>query len=186
MKPVSKYFLIFLLVAAVQLGVPASMIVKRNNTLKNGEVYKFKTRPVDPYDAFRGRYVALGFEQGAVEWEKTTHFEQGEELYAILDIDSDGFDKIVDLKRERPENKSFLTVRVSYHSRDSVRLDLPFDRYYMNEKLAPRADRAYREFSRVGKQKAYVTVRILDGFAVLEELYIDDKPIHEYLKSIAP
>ena len=173
MKPVSKYFLIFLLVAAVQLGVPASMIVKRNNTLKNGEVYKFKTRPVDPYDAFRGRYVALGF-------------EQGEELYAILDIDSDGFDKIVDLKRERPENKSFLTVRVSYHSRDSVRLDLPFDRYYMNEKLAPRADRAYREFSRVGKQKAYVTVRILDGFAVLEELYIDDKPIHEYLKSIAP
>ena len=49
----------FILLCLVQTAVPLSMIARREFTLRNGRVYKFKTAPVDPYDAFRGRFVAL-------------------------------------------------------------------------------------------------------------------------------
>jgi len=52
----------------------------------------------------------------------------------------------------------------------------------MSEKAAPQAESAYRSHSRRGNQSAYVTVRVLDGFAVLDELYIDDVPITDFLK----
>ena len=54
--------IIFLLVALAQIAVPASMIWKRQRTLSEGRVWKFRTAPVDPVDAMRGRYLALRFE----------------------------------------------------------------------------------------------------------------------------
>ena len=50
------------------------------------------------------------------------------------------------------------------------------------EKAAPAAERAYRKHSRKDSKDAYVTVRIKSGFAVLEELYVGEKPILEFIK----
>ena len=63
---------------------------------------------------------------------------------------------------------------------DTVTLQLPFDRYYMKESRAPEAERSYNR--RAQGEKAWVTVRIREGHAVLEELYIDGLPIREYLE----
>jgi hypothetical protein len=49
----------------------------------------------------------------------------------------------------------------------------------MDEKLAPLAEIAYRDASRGRPEEAYVTVRVLDGTAVLEELYLKGKPVRE-------
>jgi len=59
-----KYWrlIVFVLVAFAQLAVPGSLIWKREHTLRQGNVWKFRTAPVDPVDVFRGRYVALHFE----------------------------------------------------------------------------------------------------------------------------
>ena len=54
---------LFILVAIVQISFSASMIINREITLKSGKQFKFRTAPVDPYDAFRGRYVALTLEE---------------------------------------------------------------------------------------------------------------------------
>ena len=53
---------IFILVALAQICVPASMIWKRQRTLREGRLWKFRTAPVDPVDAMRGRYLSLRFE----------------------------------------------------------------------------------------------------------------------------
>ena len=48
--------------------------------------------------------------------------------------------------------------------------------------IRPRNDHlSYREFSSRQAHDAYVTVRIRDGFAVLEELYVAGQPILEFL-----
>ena len=54
--------IVFAVVAAAQLGVPASLMWKREQTLRHGSVWKFRTAPVDPIDAFRGRLIALEFD----------------------------------------------------------------------------------------------------------------------------
>ena len=60
----NKYIIgLFLCLFAVQIAVPVYMIVNREKTLVLGKQFKFHTVPVDPYDAFRGRYVALAVQQ---------------------------------------------------------------------------------------------------------------------------
>ena len=76
-------------------------------------------------------------------------------------------------------NEPFVMPPLTMANADSAVLELPFDRYYMQESLAPEAESAYAE--RLRDERAWVTVRLHDGHAVLEELWIDDLPIREYL-----
>jgi uncharacterized membrane-anchored protein len=172
---------IFAAVALVQLGVPASMLVRRERTLATGEVYRFKTQPVDPYDAFRGRYVALGFQVNEIDLPADHGFRRRQRAHAVLGAGDDGFAVIERLEHKRPAEGVSMPVRVRYVNGGKVNLRLPFDRYYLEESLAPEAEAAYRRHSSRTKQDAYVTVRVRSGFAVLEELYVADKPILRFL-----
>lgn len=171
----------FILLALIQLGVPISMIAKREATLKTGRQFKFRTAPVDPYDAFRGRYVALNMERTSVKAARNRNFERGQRVFVTLEEDEDGFAELGDLKRQRPGGDSYMRVRVAYVSGDDVHLTLPFDRYYMNEEDAPAAEAAYRKHSTREKRDAYVSVRVRQGFAVLENLYVGGVPVEQYL-----
>ena len=57
---------------------------------------------------------------------------------------------------------------------------MPFRRFYMDEDKAPKAERAVWG-GRRGQRKASVSVRVRNGVGVIEELYIDDVPIHQWL-----
>jgi uncharacterized membrane-anchored protein len=176
----------FATLALIQIGVPLYMIARREATLRNGAQYKFRTAPVDPADPFRGRYVALRMEQQDVPVPKGSDYRRGERVYATLAPQPDGFTRIDGVSRSRPDGPAFIKTRVRYpntwSTNSSVSLDLPFDRYYMNEKCAPEAEKAYWDNSRRTNQNAYVTVRVRNGSAVLEGLYIGDKTIEEFIR----
>jgi uncharacterized membrane-anchored protein len=179
MKRNTLLWLVFAICCAVQIGVPASMILHNESTLSGGEIYRFRCAPVDPVDPFRGRYVALDFDQSRFEGAVPDQVVDGSTAYAKLDRDGDGFAVIESLSPAPPGDGDYLTVRVRHRSDESAWLALPFDRYYMEESLAPEAERAYRE--RAAGRQAWVEVRVRDGHAVLEELYLDDRPIGEVL-----
>lgn len=166
----------------LQIASPLYMIVKRESALRNGVPFRFKTAPVDPYDAFRGRYVSLRVEADNAARPKGVNLRPGQNIYAHIVVDETGYAKISQITVQKPKNSDFLTANVRYSSGDEVFLDLPIDRYYMNEAAAPRAEQVYREFSGRNNNDAYVTVRIKDGFAVVEGLYIGGRRIEEVLK----
>ena len=103
-------------------------------------------------------------------------------MYAILTEDAEGFATIASLSLTPPGGDTYFQTSVSYVSDDRVHIDIPFDRYYTDEHLAPAAERAYWQHSRLPAHEAYMTVRIKDGLAVLEELYIAGKPLQEFLQ----
>jgi len=174
---------LFSCLVLIQIVTPLSMIGKREAVLRNGKQFKFKTAPVDPFDAFRGRYVALRIESDSAPKPKNIEFDHGQRVYAHIIKDSQGFASFSIVTAKRPQGVDCLATTVRYGwSKDKVFLDMPFDRYYMEEGAAPAAERAYRQHSRRNSKDAYVTVRIKSGFAVLEELYIGGKPILEFLK----
>lgn len=175
---------VFLCLASIQIVTPLAMITKREAVLKNGAQFKFKTAPVDPYDAFRGRYVALRLEEDNVPDLKGVKLNPGQNVYAIIVIGEQGFAKLTTVATGRPQGISYIQAKVRYVSNDKVQLELPIDRYYMEEKAAPTAERVYREYSRRDKQDAYVLVRIKDGFAVIESLYIGGKRIEDVVRNI--
>jgi uncharacterized membrane-anchored protein len=169
--------------ALVQLGVPAYMIYQRESVLRHGRVFKFQTAPVDPVDAFRGRYVALSFQANTAPANEA--FPAGTQLWAVLTEDENGFAKIERVSRSRVDGDNVMPVTAGWSSEGSIHVDFPFDRYYMEESAAPRAEAAYRENSRRTNQNAYVTVRVYHGSAAVEELYVGGKPIRDFLREEA-
>lgn len=170
------------IVFLLQLAVPASMIAGRETTLRHGKQFRFRTAPVDPYDPFRGRFVALNLEASRVAPPEGMELTRRQKVYALLAVDEEGFAYCRDLVAEPPAAGDYLEARVTWWNKKNVDLKLPFDRYYAEEELAPEIERAYRAHSRREKQEAYITVRVRNGKGVLEELYIKDLPVGEYLR----
>ncbi len=172
---------LFLLLAITQIAMPTSRILHKEYILHSGSVYSFATRPVDPYDIFRGRYVALSFEKVLVSVPKGVQCTEGQTVYGLIAEGEDGFAFFSEARMERPEKGDYLQTVADVCFMDQVLLKLPFSRYYLDEDLAPEAEKAYERASRTGSQKAYVTVRVANGKAVLEELYIEGQPVRVYL-----
>ena len=185
MKTKSMLFLLGIVVL-LQLAVPTSMISKRERVLAQGQLFKFRTAPVDPYDAFRGRFVALGFDQDSVVAPPGHDFARGQTVHVVLAEDAEGFATLANLRRDRPDAEPYLTTQIQYVGGDLVHLRLPFDRFYMDENEAPEAERVYRQNSVRSNRNAYVQVRIEKGFGVIEDLYVDGTPIRDYLDRQRP
>lgn len=172
--------------ALAQLGVPAWMIIGQERVLREGRQLRLQTRPVDPADLFRGRYVALAFalEQVPRERAEDRLFEPGESAYLELREGADGYAEAAALTKEKPAGELTLPVEVTFVSPPTIGVTLPFNRYYMDENAAPAAEAAYRD--RAADLETWVTVRLLDGRAVIEELYIGGKAVREFLRGQAP
>jgi uncharacterized membrane-anchored protein len=169
---------IFIVVALLQLSVPASVVWKREQTLRHGRVWKFKTVPVDPIDAVRGRYIALRF---AAEAELKNHpVPNNRTLYLVLAPDASGFAKVENISAipVRGDNVVKATSGWAYN-----RVAFPFDRLWVAEQDAAAAEKAYLDNSRRGNDNAYVTVRVRDGDAAVEKLYIENQPLDDYLRA---
>src|SRR3546814_20471044 len=61
MKPIRVAWLLLAIALVLQWALPASLAARSEYVLRNGARYYLRTAPVDPVDAFRGRYVALQF-----------------------------------------------------------------------------------------------------------------------------
>ena len=158
-----KRILLSVLIVAliVQLFVPLYMIWERYDVLKNGVEVKFDITMYDPYDAFRGRYVSIRARNASAA---------GEGRYGIVEVRDDGIAVITKVSDEIPKEGLYLT------SSDEKRFRFPHDRYYMEEKLAPKAEKLISESDDVS-----ITLRVKNGKSVISGLYVKDIPIEAYL-----
>lgn len=174
---------VFILVALVQLFVPAKMILDREDILDMGKEYKFKTEPIDPNDPFRGKYITLRYEENMIEIQNEKDWIRGEIIYVFLTTDNEGFAKIKSVSKENPtDNQDFLKTKVSHvtgNGSNKLTIDYPFDRYYMEESKAYDAELTYRKSQLDTSQIAYALVSIKDGEAVLKDVLINGVSIRE-------
>jgi uncharacterized membrane-anchored protein len=174
---------IFILIALAQLSVPALMAWTRVQTLAYGRVWKFKTAPIDPEDAVRGRYVIMRLD--AEDFTQSEQLKSIDSIYAILKEGPDGFAQVDHLSPSPVPADSAMKVKPGGWWQERQHIVFPFRYFWLTEKSAPQAEKAYQENSRRGQQNAYVTVRIRNGDAALEQLYIDNKTLVEYLRAQA-
>ena len=174
-----KYLLIaFACMVLAQLAFPLKMIFGREQTLYQGETFLMKIRPLDPYDAFRGRYVTIRYEDDEVPLsQEYDSMEEGKELYVTVKKDNQGrlvYDQVSSYPPTYTD--SYLKGKtVSYgstYAESWIKIDFP-QRYYMNENKAPRAERLLNE--------AYAEVVIYKGEAVLKGIQVEGIPIEKYL-----
>jgi uncharacterized membrane-anchored protein len=173
----------FVVMVLAQWYVPFQMISGKERILREGKEFRFLTQPYDPYDAFRGKYIHLNFQQTSIRLHGLTGLNPGDMVYAIIGKDSSGFALLTDVSKEKPAvGSDYLKVDVSYFIEDTVSyvsIVYPFDRFYLEESKASYADQAYLEASRDTSMVTYAKVRIHDGESVIQDVYIDGVPIAE-------
>jgi uncharacterized membrane-anchored protein len=175
---------IFVLVALAQLSVPALMAWHRVQTFAQGRVWKFKTAPVDPEDAVRGRFIWLRFM--AEDYIAPEKFVGVDHVYAVLKEGPDGFAVIDHVSTTPLSGDNVMMIEPGgYWENSGQHIRFPFDKFWVTEKRAPEAEKAYRDNNRREKQNVFVTVRVRDGDAAMEQLYIDNKPLPEFLRAQA-
>ena len=172
---------LFALLCVAQIAVPLWMVRNAETTLSDGAVYLFRTAPVDPADLFRGRYVRLGFADLIVS--SSEDWEHGESVFAVLGRDDEGFARIVELVRDEPDGGDYLAVGVARNALGKVDVRLNNDRFYMEETLAPAAERAY---ARLRQKPAWAEIRVLDGHGVISDVFIDGTRLADIARNEPP
>lgn len=181
----SKYiFILFIILAIVQLCIPAQMINHRESILKDGKAFKFKTEPIDPSDPFKGKYIFLKYELESFKID-SMDWNPNQDIYVSLVNDSLGFVKASAIQKEAPESGNFVKAKVDWYNTNmkEVRFTFPFNEFYMEESKAYDAELAHREAQRDSlPDNTYALVYIKNGEAVLDNVFINDIPIADFVE----
>jgi uncharacterized membrane-anchored protein len=180
-------FILFAVMCIIQWVVPGMMIYNSEKTIANGTLFKFKTEPIDPSDPFRGKYITLQFESDFILFNDSIDFHTGEEIFVTFETDSSGFAVADEIYKVEPESESYLRTTVDFvvnhRNNHRVEFDLPFDRFYLEESKALKAEELHRAAQRDSVQLAYALVSIGAGHAVIKDVIINDKPILDLIKA---
>lgn len=171
---------LFTLAVIVQISIPGQMVWQYEDCLNHGAVYRFHTAPLDPYDAFRGRYLWLAVRPSEAAIQPEANWQRGDTAYVPLSVDPQGYAQFGEIARTAPKEGDYLKTRIFYPSDKTVQLDLPFDRFYLDEKDAPRAETIQRKFNNA--VETYIIVRVKNGYAVIEDLILGGIPLRQRLE----
>ncbi len=178
----------FALLVIAQWLVPGQMIWKKEKVLAEGIAYKFQSAPIDPNDPFRGKYIVLNFKETSLTVKKDTSLDYGEKVYVTFSVNKEGFAIINTVSKTNPSKKDFLETTINYVSNENdsttIFINYPFDKFYMDEYKAPRAEAIYRERNIDTSQKAYALVNLLNGDAVIKDVFINDESIHQIIRKV--
>jgi uncharacterized membrane-anchored protein len=173
----------FVVMVVAQWFVPGKMILDQEVALTEGVAYKFKTRPIDPSDPLRGKYILLQYEldkaplvgDPAIDWE--------DQVYVYIEKDGEGFAKATKASKTNlniAQDYILATARNNYS--DTVYFNLPFTRFYMEESKAYPAEILVRQANRDSLlDTSYGLVYVKDNVAVLENVFVNNIPIKEYV-----
>ncbi len=172
-----KSWTLYILMIILLFSIPIYTIIISTDTLKGGKEFLFRVEAFDPYDMFRGNYLAIRFKEKSVESLKNFEENEGEYAYVTIDEDENGFAYFSDISIEKPAEKSnyYKTIIDNVWKRyDNDRIyeysiNTP-TRYYMNENKSLNAEKVYNE----NLENTYVKVRVKDGKMVIVGVYVND------------
>ena len=178
-------FIVFLVVAGIQLFIPAQMILNRESILKTGKLYKLKTQPVDPSDPFKGKYINLNYDIDSFKTNDSL-WRRNEPIYVYIEEDSLGYAKVDTVSRILlPKNeRDFINAKVNWYSGYNNTLNITFDfnRFYMEETKAYDAEVAVRNVRQDSLNDTHALVYVKAGETVLNDVIINNISIKDYVE----
>jgi hypothetical protein len=177
---------VFAVAAVAQWLLPLSGIWQHERVISRGTLVRIECAAPDPYDPLRGRYLAVRPAESTVSQPKG--FPRGGHVVPVWATLEAGDDELARIKSVSLEPVSGPTVILlmarswgTINGTDVIGLEWPFDRFYLNERLAPDADKLVAERRRDGK-RTVAELHLLDGQAVLTDILLDGVSIRELVK----
>ncbi len=191
-KPNILRLVFFVLAFAAALYYPVRKVLAFERPAVPPVEMRFRVEGYDPYDPARGHYLRLNthveLKLSKEEYERQKNLLKGrDKAFAVLETGRDGLTEAKALVPDVPEGKHFVTVRKfwfgeGFGEKEMLLLfSLPFDRYYLNEKLAKPAEKLLFEATSAKKPAVLVVAVYADGNYAVRDLLIDGKPLREHL-----
>jgi uncharacterized membrane-anchored protein len=166
----------FIILVLVQWFVPGKMIYDKSQLLVKGKAFKFETEPVDPVDPFRGRYIILNYKEDTFRMGQAHGIPYLGDVYVTFTENEKGFAKINSISIEPPVNERYyVKAKASSSTDDLWYITYPFEEFYMEESRAQAAEATFRRTE--SNEKTYALVRIMDGDAIIENVYLNGEPL---------
>ena len=177
--------LLFVVMALVQLYVPARMILEYEMIIRTGAPFKFRIAPVDPLDPVRGKYITLDFKDVTATVNDPRLWEADEKVFVELANDPNGYAMISNVSKSKPSHPNFVSAKVGFTgstNEKKIFIKFPFDRFYMEETKASGAETIYREAARDPNQVAYALVYVNEGESALTDVFINNVSIQKIVE----
>lgn len=172
--------IIFLVFALIILCIPAYLIFSSEDVLANGHQHKLRLQGYDPFDPFRGKYLRLNYEDRIP---CDADLKEGDLAYVVFEQDSLGFSYFSHALANQPSHDNYMktTMRNVYDGNGWIKLD-NITKYFINESKATKAESILLDFMRNRPNDIYVAIRVLNGEVRLEDIFVEEIPLLEYLE----
>ena len=180
-------FLLLVATFLMQWFVPVNMIMQQEDILKEGTTFKFKTQPIDPNDPFRGKFIVLNYEANNIDIKGDEYWYQGEPVYVKIKEDEKGFAQIAGLEKTLPvDDNHYIKAeieRVWGENPSKIRIKYPFERFYMEENKAPKAEALFGNMRRDTNTVIYSLVVINKGRSALKDVVVNGVSIKDAVEN---
>ena len=163
-----KQYLGLIAVIIIVLVVISSFILYNQWPLMTGKKIVLATQPIDPFDPFRGQYMAINYEISRVN--NVEGFEEGDTIYVSLKEDEEGIWRIKDSTKSKPDKGDFIRGDVTRVYESNVRVEYGIEQFFFerNAKLPTRNITVEVSVSNSGRAKL---VRLLHNGNPIEIEY---------------
>jgi len=182
-------WILFTVTALAQWAVPLREAWVLEDVAAHGDVFRFDCQAPDPSDLLRGRYLAITLKDNGAPPDPGFKPGSEEEVFARLGVDKEGFAYFSGVGAQPPASGPYLRAKTAKwwpFNDKRVVLQPPFDRFYLNEQLAPQADEWFSKAVRDSTKKIWVEVRVKNGLAVVTDLKQDGRSFRDILRSASP
>jgi len=167
--------------ALIVILVPMYLIFQSEDVLTNGHKHKLRLEGYDPFDPFRGKFLRLRFENN-IPCDIT--LAAGDKGYVLLEKDSLGFSHFSFVQKSRPTHSDYVEAETQavYGGRAEMNFD-NLNKFFINEDKAKVAEDILADYTSMAPDKIYMTIRVLDGEARIEDIIVKAKTLLEYIQS---
>ncbi|MDB6116761.1 MAG: hypothetical protein JWO08_542 [Verrucomicrobiaceae bacterium] len=176
-------WLLFAVMVLVQWAAPLHQVLQHEQVLAQGELVRFKCQAPDPFDPLRGRYLNVAVENTTAPEADLKDLRENQEVYAEVKVGADGMASFGRVTSTPPSEGLYLQCRLPGYIYSPVSLKLPFDRYYLNEDMAPAADAWLASVQRDRTKPTWVEVRLFQGKAVIVDIKHDGQSVKDAIRT---
>lgn len=170
MNKQTKFFVITAFLQLLFLIYPAYLWYDIYN---NGTEYKFPIKFYQNIDAVMGNYLHLDFSDST--FLTANNFVPQQTIYASLSLTEQGFAKIATISSAPPTTAVYFQAQANYQTNNMLHLDIPFNKYYLNESLSKQLSATQIE---PNSTNAYALVSIKAGRGIVKNIYLNNKPLN--------
>lgn len=127
-KKLNNNYKALIVVLVVILLIFISFIAYNEWPLLFGKTVVLETRPVDPFDLFRGQYMDIRYEISEIN--TTESFEIGEKVYVELEEDLSGVSRQVDVHKTKPSDAIVIKGRVTKVYTNRIHIEYGIEQYF--------------------------------------------------------